>query len=82
MEKLFLKELLGWSLLINFGILLWWVIMLKIAHDWIYSMHRWWGFKNLSAEKFDEIQYSGMAFYKLLIFVFNVVPYLAMVIIA
>ena len=68
--------ILGWSAVINFGLLMWWFLWILFAHDFVYRMHSRW-FK-VSVEKFDAIHYAGMAFYKITIIVFNVVPYLAL----
>ena len=70
---------LGWSDVINFGLLMWWFLWILFAHDFVYRMHSKW-FK-VSVEKFDAIHYAGIAFYKISIIVFNVVPYLALQII-
>jgi hypothetical protein len=67
---------LGWSAVINIGLLLWWSLCILFAHDFVYRMHSKW-FK-IPVEKFDAIHYAGMAFYKITIIVFNVVPYLAL----
>ena len=75
-----LREILGWCTLINFGLLLWWWLFFILAHDWMYRLHSRW-FK-LSVEQFDAIHYSGMAIFKLVVFVFNVVPYLALLIVS
>ena len=66
--------------LINMGILVLWGMMFLFAHDWIYKRHGRW-FK-LSVERFDAIHYAGMTFFKLCIFVFNLVPYFALLIVA
>jgi hypothetical protein len=71
-----LLGVLGWSAVINIGLLLWWSLWILFAHDFVYRMHSKW-FK-ISVEKFDAIHYAGMAFYKITIIVFNVVPYLAL----
>ena len=71
-----LRSVLGWCSLINMGLLLWWFLIITLAHDWIYQFHTKW-FK-LSKEKFDAIHYQGITFFKILVFVFNVVPYLAL----
>ena len=75
-----LSEALLWSALINMGLLFWWAGFFIFGHGFIYRMHSRW-FK-LSEEKFDAIHYSGMAFYKICIFVFNIVPWLALEIIS
>ena len=73
------RDALLWCLIINMGILLWWFLFFSLAHDWVYHFHGKW--YKLSVERFDEIQYGGMAFYKICIFVFNIVPYLALCIV-
>jgi len=71
-----LLGVLGWSAVINFGLLLWWFLWFVCAHDFIYDMHRKWF--EIPVEKFDAIHYAGIACYKLSIIVFNVAPYLAL----
>ncbi|MBQ0800065.1 MAG: hypothetical protein KBT63_12360 [Porticoccaceae bacterium] len=71
-----LREALGWSTVINYGLLLFWFAMFVAAHDWVYRFHGKWF--TLSADRFDAIHYSGMAIFKLLIFIFNLTPYLAL----
>ena len=71
-----IREALLWSTVINFGVLLWWFGWFIIAHDWIYEFHGKW-FK-IPVDRFDAIHYGAMAFYKLAIFVFNLVPFLAL----
>ena len=73
------RDVLLWCFIINIGILLWWFLFFSLAHDWVYQFHGKW-FK-LSVEKFDTIHYAAMAFYKICIFVFNIVPYLALCIV-
>jgi len=74
-----MREFLGWCSIINLGLLLWWVLFFMFAHDFMYRLHGKWF--NLSVEKFDTIHYAGMAFFKITIFIFNVVPYLVLLII-
>ena len=71
-----LQQLLGWSTLINMGLLLLWFITFRAARDWIYRMHSRWF--RLSPERFDAIHYGGMALFKMTIMVFNLVPWLAL----
>jgi hypothetical protein len=71
-----LREFLGWSTLINLGLLYWWFLFFMFAHDWMYQLHSKWF--NLSVERFDSIHYAGMAFFKISIFLFNLAPYLAL----
>jgi hypothetical protein len=73
------RDALLWCFIINIGILLYWFLFFSLAHDWVYQFHGKW-FK-LSVEKFDAIHYAGMAFFKICIFVFNIVPYFALCIV-
>ncbi len=70
------REALLWCFVINMGLLLWWFAIFTFAHDWVYRVHGKW-FK-LSVEQFDSIHYAGIAFFKIAIFVFNFVPYIAL----
>ena len=70
------REMLGWSAVINLGILVFWFLAFTLIHDLIYRIHG--SLFKLSVEKFDAIQYAGMAFFKLCIFLFNIAPYLAL----
>jgi hypothetical protein len=74
-----LKEGLLWCTVINMVALTMWFVMFAVIHDFIYNMHSKW-FK-LSVATFDAIHYSGMAVYKSFIFVFNLVPYIVLLII-
>jgi|TARA_B100000315_G_C14222114_1_gene426961 hypothetical protein len=71
-----LRDALLWCSIVNIGLLLWWFMFIALAHDWIYRYHGKW-FK-LSVDKFDAIHYVGMTFFKICIFVFNIVPYIAL----
>lgn len=71
-----LLDVLGWSSIIHIGLLLWWALWFILAHDFMYRMHHKWF--NLSEERFDLVNYAGMALYKIAIIVLNIVPYLAL----
>ena len=75
-----ITAMLGWCTLINFGLLMWWFLFTAIAHDWTYRLHTKW-FK-ISQERFDAIHYSLMGIFKMGVIVFNLVPYLALRIVA
>jgi len=70
------RDTLLWCFIINTGLLLWWFMFFTLAHDWIYKFHGKW-FK-LTVDKFDAIHYAGMSFFKICIFLFNIVPYFAL----
>jgi hypothetical protein len=74
-----IRAALGWCSVINMGLILWWFFAIAVLHDPVYKIHSKW-FK-LSVEKFDEIHYTGIAFFKIAVFIFNIVPYFALCIV-
>ncbi len=70
------RAVLGWMSVINLGILTGWFLSFVFARNLIYQLHtRWFG---LSVTDFDVVHYSGMAYYKIAIFLFNLTPFLAL----
>ena len=76
MTKDNLRIFLGWCTVINLGILLYWIIALVFARDLVFQTHTWWF--EISEERFDEIHYTMMGYYKLAVLLFNVTPYLVL----
>ena len=73
-------NLLLWSTVINWGILLVWFLFFALAHDWIQRTHgRWF---RLSGDQFDAIHYAVMGIFKIGIILFNLVPYIVLCIVA
>jgi hypothetical protein len=71
-----LRDILLWCAIINYGVLLWWFLFFILAHDWMHRFHgRWF---RLPVESFDAIHYIGMTLYKIGIILFNLVPYVAL----
>ena len=75
-----IRSFLGWCTLINWAILLWWWLFLVLARGWVYRVHSKWF--NIPEERFDEIHYKGIAMFKIAVILFNLVPYLALRIVA
>ena len=72
----FVCRFLTWSLVINYVILLTWFAAFVLARGFMRQLHgRWF---SLSDQAFDAIHYAAMATYKLAIFMFNLVPLLAL----
>lgn len=73
-----LRDVLIWSLVFNYVILLVWFTALTLAHDRVYRLHtRWFA---LSRESFDAIHYGGMAVYKVGVLLLNLAPLVALLI--
>lgn len=74
-----LGDMLLWCTVINYAVLLVWFLFVAVAHDWVHRLHgRWF---RLTTEQFDSIHYAGMAVYKIGILLFNLVPYVALLIV-
>jgi hypothetical protein len=71
-----IKNILLWSVGINYVVLFIWFGAFVFVHDWMYRMHGRW-FK-LSVETFDAIHYGGLAVYKIGIILLNLVPLVAL----
>ena len=67
---------LGWSIIINYAILIIWFVVFVTAHDWLRDLHTHWF--HLSPDQFDFAHYLGMTIYKIGILLFNLVPYLSL----
>jgi len=68
------------SSIINGGLLVLWAGALLLIPDWVYRVqYRWFP---LPRKTFDTIIYSFLGLFKILFLVFNVTPYLALLIIA
>jgi hypothetical protein len=70
------REMLLWCSILNMGLLMLIGVMFLTAGKWICRIHgKVWG---IPEEKVRISLYRVMATYKILIFVFNVVPYAAL----
>lgn len=73
------KSTLLWCIVINFAILLLWSFATFAAHDAIYGLST--HFFVVSAQTFNAVNFAGVVAYKLSVLFFNVVPYIALVIV-
>ena len=71
-----IRNIFAWCLVMNFGLLLLWLVMFIFAHDWIYKMHSKW--YKITPDSFNAIHYGGLGIYKMIVIIFNLFPYLAM----
>lgn len=71
-----LSDTLFWCTLINLGLLVIWSLSFALARERLFRLHSRW-FK-LSEERFDAIHYAGLAWFKLSILMFNLVPWIAL----
>lgn len=71
-----LEKMLLWCSVINMGFLLFSMLMIKALRGFIYRVHG--KLFNLPPEKIDSLLYLMLGVYKLGIFLFNIVPYIAL----
>ncbi|MDP6903630.1 MAG: hypothetical protein QF406_04210 [Verrucomicrobiota bacterium] len=71
-----LRTFLGWCTILNMGILVVWSLAFVFARDLVFKVHTRWF--RISEERFDEIHYTLMGYYKLAVFLFNLAPYLVL----
>jgi hypothetical protein len=67
---------LGWSMVVNFGILFVWVLAQKLMPDLTYRTQSL--VTSISREEFDRIMYTMMGQYKMALLVTHFGPYIAL----
>ncbi len=75
-----LRGFFMWCVILNAGVLLLTFILWISLRDFIYGIHSRWF--DIDRKAFDIIFYSFIGLYKILIFVFSLVPWVALVITA
>jgi len=68
-----------WCTILNVALLLFSSLFCVCAGDWAYRIHSKWF--PISKETFNVVIYSFLALYKLLVIVFNLIPYIALLIV-
>ena len=75
-----IRGALLWCVIINFGLLAVWSLLFVLPHEWLYRL--WGRWFRLSTEQFDTVNFAGIVLYKVGILLFNLVPYIALRIVA
>ena len=71
---------MGWSAVINYAILIAWFAIFYLGRGWLGRVHgRMFG---IPTEKANQMMYLLIGIYKLAILMFNLVPYIALVLIS
>jgi hypothetical protein len=68
-----------WCTILNVALLVLSSLICVCAGDWTYRIHSKW--YSIPRETFNVAIYSFLGLYKILIFVFNLIPYMALLII-
>lgn len=74
-----LRTLLGWCIVINYALLLTWFVLLMGARDWLIGVQA--RIFELEPERVRRDQFHLFGQLKLLILVFNIAPWVALVIV-
>ena len=69
------RDVLLWCGVINYGVLVLWVLLYLFAGDCVYRIGKWY---RLPREQFDAFQFGGIIAYKLAIIFFTLVPYVVL----
>jgi len=79
MDIQILTELLMWCTIINGGLFALWAVLWLLVPDWVYrSQERWCP---IPRETYNIVMYAFLGFFKIVFLVFNVVPYVALLIV-
>ena len=70
------RNVFAWCLVMNFAVLILWFVIFTLAHGWIFRMHS--SMFKVSPDAFYAINYGFCGFYKIIVFVFVFIPYIAM----
>ena len=74
-----LQSFFMWCSIINIGLLFITFALITMAKEWVYKTHSRWF--NISKEHFDLVLYCFLGFYKLLVWVLCIIPWIALSII-
>jgi hypothetical protein len=75
MDIITLQNTLLWCAVINYGVLVLWVLLYLFAGDCVYRIGKLY---RLPREQFDAFQFGGIIVYKLAIIFFALVPYIVL----
>lgn len=75
-----LTDFFMWCSIVNFGLLILSFLMITLGGNLIYKLHG--KMFPMPRETFNVVLYSFMGFYKILVFVLNVIPWIVLEIIA
>ena len=68
-----------WCTILNLGVMIAWTIVLASAPDFMYRMQTKWF--PMPQETFNVVVYSALGMYRIVFVVFNLVPYVALLLV-
>jgi hypothetical protein len=79
MDIITVRAFFKWCTIVNFGLLIFTSLFIRFAREWIFWVHTHW--IPMTEDDFNVAIYMLLGIFKLLVIVFNLVPYIALVII-
>ena len=79
MDIQMLTRFFMWCTVLNMGLLILSFLILAFARDFVYKVHGKWF--PMSQERFNMVLYLFIGIYKIMVFVFNVIPWVVLAII-
>ena len=79
MDYKVIRAIFKWCTIINGGLLIMGSLLIRFAPDWVFGMHHKW--IPITEDSFHVAIYVLLGFFKIMVIVFNLVPYVALVII-
>ncbi len=70
------KDVLLWCAVLDYVILILWFLLIAFVHDGFHKLSNL--FVELPVERFNAINYAGLAFFKLITIAFFLVPYVVL----
>lgn len=74
-----IRDFLMWCSIINVVLMIIMFVLLAFARGWVYRKHS--KFFPITESQFNAIAYSFLGLYKLFVYMFNIIPYVAVCII-
>ena len=74
-----IREVLGWCSLINVALMVVMFLILWLGRSWVYKMHS--RMFPITESQFNMAIYSFLGAYKLLVYMFNIIPWIALCIV-
>jgi hypothetical protein len=74
-----LLHFFGWCAVINYAVLIFWLILHYIVHGFLAGVSK--RLFGIDRQRYDELSFSGMMYYKLAIILTSIVPFLALLIV-
>lgn len=70
------RNALLWCAIIDYSVLILWFLLFLLPHQWLYRLSGR-PFR-LTPEQFDAVNLAGIVLFKILVILFNIVPYIAL----